>query len=60
MGFFHCLEVNFLKTTIETLKFPCEFKKKLLEQFYANMEFKKEVDVKTEQGLLRFYKNNGL
>lgn len=29
MGFFHCLEVNFLKTTIETLKFPCEFKKKL-------------------------------
>jgi ribosomal protein L31E len=36
------------------------FKKKLLEQFYANMEFNKEVDVKTEQGLLRFYKNNDL
>lgn len=32
------------------------FKKKLLEQFYANMEFKKEVDVKTEQSLSRFYK----
>ena len=28
MGFF-LLEVNCLKTTIETLKFPCEFKKKL-------------------------------
>lgn len=28
MGFF-LLEVNYLKTTIETLKFPCEFKKKL-------------------------------
>ena len=36
------------------------FKKKLLEQFYANMEFDKEVDVKTELGLLRFYKTNGL
>ena len=29
MNFFHWLEVNFLKTTIETLKFLCEFKKKL-------------------------------
>lgn len=32
--------------------------KKLLEQFYANMEFPVDQDVKTEQGLLRFYKNN--
>lgn len=45
---------------INRLLYRENFKKKLLEQFYANMEFDKEVDVKTEQGLLRFYKNNGL
>ena len=45
---------------INRLLYRENFKKKLLEQFYANMEFKKEVDVKTEQGLLRFYRNNGL
>jgi len=45
---------------INRLLYRENFKKKLLEQFYANMEFKKEVDVKTEQSLLRFYKNNGL
>lgn len=45
---------------INKLLYRENFKKKLLEQFYANMEFDKEVDVKTEQGLLRFYKNNGL
>jgi len=32
--------------------------KKLVEQFYANMEFKKDQDVKTEEGLVRFYENN--
>lgn len=32
--------------------------KKLLEQFYANMEFKIDQDVKTEEGLVRFYENN--
>lgn len=32
--------------------------KKLLEQFYANMEFKIDKDVKTEEGLVRFYENN--
>lgn len=32
--------------------------KKLIEQFYANMEFKKDQDVKTEEGLVRFYQNN--
>lgn len=32
--------------------------KKLLEQFYANMEFPVDQDVKTEAGLVRFYKNN--
>lgn len=32
--------------------------KKLLEQFYANMEFPVDHDVKTEQGLVRFYENN--
>ena len=45
---------------INRLLYRENFKKKLLEQFYANMEFKKEIDVKTEQSLLRFYKNNGL
>ena len=29
MCVFHCLEVNFLKTTIETLIFPSELKNKL-------------------------------
>lgn len=32
--------------------------KKLVEQFYANMELKKDQDVKTEEGLVRFYENN--
>lgn len=32
--------------------------KKLLEQFYANMEFPVDKDVKTEKGLVRFYENN--
>lgn len=31
---------------------------KLLEQFYANMEFPVDKDVKTEKGLQRFYQNN--
>ena len=32
--------------------------KKLLEQFYANMEFPIEQDVKTDESLKRFYQNN--
>lgn len=32
--------------------------KKLLEQFYANMEFPVDKDVNTEKGLQRFYENN--
>lgn len=32
--------------------------KKLLEQFYANMEFPVDKDVKTEKGLQRFYEKN--
>ena len=32
--------------------------KKLLEQFYANMEFAIDQNVKTEPGLRRFYDNN--
>ena len=32
--------------------------KKLLEQFYANMQFPVDQDVKTEVGLVRFYENN--
>ncbi len=34
--------------------------KKLLEQFYANMEFPIDKDVKTEKGLVRFYENNNI
>lgn len=32
--------------------------KKLLEQFYANMKFPVDKDVKTEKWLQRFYENN--
>lgn len=32
--------------------------KKLLEQFYANMEFPVDKDIKTEPGLVRFYEKN--
>ncbi len=45
---------------INRLLYRENFKKKLLEQFYANMEFDKDMDVKTEPGLLRFYKNNSI
>lgn len=34
--------------------------KKLLEQFYVNMEFPVDKDVKTESGLVRFYEKNNL
>ena len=34
--------------------------KKLLEQFYANMQFPIDKDVKTEKGLARFYENNNI
>lgn len=32
--------------------------KKLLEQFYANMEFPIEQDIKADESLKRFYQNN--
>ncbi len=32
--------------------------KKLLEQFYANMVFKKNYDVKTDESLIKFYQDN--
>lgn len=35
-----------------------KIQKKLLEQFYANMEFPVDQDVKAEKGLVRFYENN--
>ena len=34
--------------------------KKLLEQFYANMVFKKNYDVKTDESLNRFYQENNI
>ncbi len=45
---------------INRLLYRENFKKKLLEQFYANMEFKKEADVKTELSLRRFYDSKSL
>ena len=32
--------------------------KKLLEQFYANMAFPVDKDVKTESGFVKFYEKN--
>lgn len=43
---------------INRLLYRENFKKKLLEQFYANMEFAIDKNVKTEPGLKRFYDNN--
>ena len=43
---------------INRLLYRENFKKKLLEQFYANMEFPIEQDVKADESLKRFYKNN--
>ena len=34
--------------------------KKLLEQFYANMVFKKNYDVKTDESLIKFYQENNI
>ncbi len=34
--------------------------KKLLEQFYANMVFKKNYDVKTDESLNKFYQENNI
>ncbi|MCI8347664.1 MAG: hypothetical protein HFJ12_06960 [Bacilli bacterium] len=34
--------------------------KKLLEQFYANMVFRKNYDVKTDESLNRFYQKNNI
>lgn len=41
-----------------TLLYRENFMKKLLEQFYANMEFPIEQDVKSDESLKRFYENN--
>lgn len=34
--------------------------KKSLEQFYANMVFKKNYDVKTDESLIKFYQENNI
>ena len=34
--------------------------KKLLEQFYANMVFRKNYDVKTDESLNKFYQENNI
>jgi len=34
--------------------------KKLLEQFYVNMVFKKNYDVKTDENLNKFYQENNI
>lgn len=43
---------------INRLLYRENFKKKLLEQFYENMEFVMDQDIKTEPSLRRFYDNN--
>ena len=64
-----CIKRSVVRQDIDSLIFDLNNKmnriihnqyltKKLLEQFYANMEFPVDQDVKTEAGLKRFYENN--
>ena len=45
---------------VNRLLYRANITKKLLEQFYANLQFEKDQDVETEEGLLRFYRNNNI
>lgn len=47
-----------IDSKLNRLLYRENIQKKLLEQFYANMEFPIDKDVKTEKGLQRFYENN--
>lgn len=47
-----------IDSKLNRLLYRENIQKKLLEQFYANMEFPVDKDVKTEKGLQRFYQNN--
>lgn len=47
-----------IDSKLNRLLYRESIQKKLLEQFYANMEFPVDKDIKTEKGLQRFYENN--
>lgn len=47
-----------IDSKLNRLLYRENIQKKLLEQFYANMEFPVDKDVKTESGLVRFYEKN--
>lgn len=47
-----------IDSKLNRLLYRENIQKKLLKQFYANMEFPVDKDVKNEKGLQRFYENN--
>ncbi len=49
-----------IDSKLNRLLYRENIQKKLLEQFYANMQFPIDKDVKTEKGLARFYENNNI
>ncbi len=47
-----------INTKLNKIIYRENIQKKLLEQFYANMEFLIHQNIKTEPALVRFYRNN--
>lgn len=49
-----------IDSKLNRLLYRENIQKKLLEQFYANMVFKKNYDVKTDESLNKFYQENNI
>lgn len=49
-----------IDSKLNRLLYRENIQKKLLEQFYANMVFKKNYDVKTDESLIKFYQENNI
>lgn len=49
-----------MDSKLNRLLYRENIQKKLLEQFYANMVFKKNYDVKTDESLIKFYQENNI
>ena len=52
--------LKYMDNKLNRIIYRENIQKKLLEQFYANMVFRKNYDVKTDESLNRFYQKNNI
>lgn len=50
--------LKYIDSKLNRIIYRGNIQKKLLEQFYTNMEFEVDKDVKTESGFVKLYENN--